>query len=192
MLSKSELSQAVANLINSGLTPVDAPNLPPEIRSEDVYPSLRPFFTDKAGKILHNRINNTIHQRNEISGHEGLVTFLAKLKLKKAIEQKHKHGYTRVIDIVNSIGLSTDGHNLAEATSKVITTINDLADKGYITAAMAPLSIIELHPSAWPENRYCVISYLAVTSAGQIWVDNNLQQFTFKEGGVPTNIKDLK
>ena len=191
MLLKEKISQAVADLINSGLTPSPAVN-PPEIKCEDVYPQLRKFFTDKAGKALHNKARDLIHQRDELAGHEGLVKFLAKLNIKQAVIELPKHGYTRVIDIVNFIGLSTNEQQLPEAVSKVISTINDLADKDFITAAMSPISIIELHPSAWPENRYIVVSYLAINRVGQVWVDNNLQQITFKEGGMPTNVKDLK
>lgn len=192
MLLKKELSQAVANLINNGLTPTPLINQPQEIKSEDVYPSLRMFFTDEAAKVLHNRIHTMIHQRNEVHGHEELVRILSKLNIKISQETKSKHGIVRVIDLVNFIGLSSSEHQLSEAVSKVISTINDLASRGFITAAMAPLSIIELHPSAGEDNRFIVVSYVAINSTGQIWVDNNLQQIIFKECSVPTNIKDIK
>jgi hypothetical protein len=188
MPSKKELSQAVANLISSGFSTVPDQ---PHIKCEDIYPSLRPYFTDKAAKALYQKTNHMLHQRNELVGHEGLVGLLAKLNIKKAKQDLSKHGYIRVIDMVNFLGLRADQQGIAEAASKVILAINDLAERGYITAAMAPLSIIELDPSAGPD-RFLVVSYLAIKQAGQMWVDTNLQDLTFKEGGMPNDVKDVK
>lgn len=185
MLLRSEVRPVVQKLISSGLLR-QIPNSP-ELFSENIYPYLRFLFTDKAGTALHNKVHHTVHQRNEVAGHEGLVGFLSKLNIKSAtvsIQAGH-HGYKRVIDMVNYFGGSAREDNLDLALTSVINTINDLAERGYITGAMAPLSIIRLARPDIYENYYCVVSYVAINSAGQVYVDNNLQHIAFKEGNCP-------
>lgn len=185
MLSRSEVRPVVQKLISSGLLR-QIPNSP-ELFSENIYPYLRFLFTDKAGAALHKKINSTIHQRNEVVGHEGLVGFLSKLNIKSAkasIEAGH-HGYKRVIDMVNYFGGSAREDNLDLALTTVINAVNDLAERGYITGAMAPLSIIRLARPDTYENYYCVVSYVAINNTGQVYVDKNLQHVALKEGDCP-------
>lgn len=192
MLSRNDLKPVVQKLIDSGFSFVQHDDAHGVLNSNNIYPVLRPFFTKRAGKILHVKVRNLIHSRNEECGHEGVASLLHKLQIKAATVklESGQIGWHRVMDMVNFFGLTADEHNVDAAIAKTINTINDLAERGYITGAMAPLSIIQLQTTDFFSKSYCIVSYLAVNSAGQLYVDSNLQDMIFKEGGTPLAFKD--
>lgn len=186
MLSRNDLSPAIKSLLSRGF--VDLPNnSSTEFLCSNAYFYLRSFFTDRAGKVLHNRIDNCIHQRWEVFGHIGLMRFIETLGIKSA---KNKYGSTRVLDMVNFMGFCATEENLDLAFANLINIINDLAERDYIIGAMLPLSIMELARLRLDEPRkFCVITYIAIKSGkSQQWVDANLSHVTFKEGCVPTEV----
>jgi hypothetical protein len=97
---------------------------------------MRPLFTVKAGKALHNKIHNLVHQRDENHGGPVVLTeFLAKLGHKSA-KKALTNGtisYRRVIDLVMFMGSTCSQSTVIEGAKKIASAINDLAEKGYIT-----------------------------------------------------------
>jgi hypothetical protein len=153
----------------------------------------RGLFTDKAGKILHNRIHNTVHQRNEQRGHIGLFEFLSRLNVvsaKTAIDEG-KVGWKRVMDMTIAIGLSCNKTSMSMAIAKVAHTVNDLADKDHITGSMMPLSIIRLDKMIDNERQYIVASYVSLKTTGETYVEQNLKKLVIGEGSMPNSIEDV-
>ncbi len=164
------------------------------IRQTNIYPSMRRYFTDKAAKALHKKCPTMLNQRNEEVGHSGLAELLSKFDIKSAREalDSGTMGYKRVVDCVMFLGSACSREELGLSAEKLIVTINDLADKGYITGAMAPLSIIELAEVVPADIRYAMISYVAITEKGQKYAESVHADRFFKEGGMPTKVGDQK
>lgn len=187
MLSRNDLSPAVKALIKNNLCQLPSMGNDDIMHTSNAYFYMRPFFADKTAKVLHNKVYSLVHQRNEELGHEGLLRFIQTLGIKSA---DNKYGYKRVADLVNFFGFSATEDNLDLAMANLINTIDDLAERDYITGAMAPLSIIELAPQFGKPRTFCIVSYIAIKyGAPQTWVDNNLKHVTFKEGSIPNEAK---
>jgi hypothetical protein len=158
---------------------------------EEIYPTFRPLFTDKAAQALHTKVNNMIHQRDVMHGPVPVTEFLAKLRIKsaKGALDRGDIGYRRVCDPVVFLGSRSHVTEIGSAIAKVAETVNHLADKGYITGALTPLSIIELTcPDV--DQKYLIVSYVAVTQAGKVYIDQNLKHMNFEEGGTPLSVKE--
>lgn len=191
---QQRISQAVSDLISDGLTGTQIAYSYPSILESNIYPQMRPFFTDKAGKVLHNKINNLIHQRMVPVGHEGVASLLSKLNIKSATEALATGlaGWQRALDIVVYIGSACNREELGLAAEKVIRAINELAEKGYITGAMLPLSIIQLSEQAPEDSRYLIVSYVALTSVGQKYAQHSMPDMLFTECGIPKKVGEQK
>ena len=186
MSSLPSLNQAIQNLVNS------SPTVPNTLDNEvvNIYPEMRPLFNDKAGKALHNKVHNLINQRTEVTGHVGLAELLSKLRIKKATHalQNGIIGERRVLDMVLFLGITCYEDEIYLGVDKVATAINDLAEKGYVTGALMPLSIMKLVSPQSMKIDHLVLSYIAVTSTGQKYLEATYPGLLFTEGGIPKRV----
>jgi hypothetical protein len=53
-----------------------------------------------------------------------------------------------------------------------------------------PLSVISLDASLPEDSRFVVVSYIAVTDAGQKYLETNHTSLFFPEGGMPKKVGD--
>ena len=63
----------------------------------------------------------------------------------------------------------------------MVTTVNDLATRGHVTAALQPLMLVRLHPLPDMSRNFIVVSYIAIDEAGMRYVDS-VGNIVFSEG----------
>jgi len=183
---QSQLNQAVQNLINSGV-PSNTSLIQPNFLVEDIYPTMRPHFTDVAAKALHNRSPHLFHQYNEEVGHAGLAGLLSKLKImsaQRAIDEGLV-GWKRSGAICVYLGYTCERKDLDACLKKIIEAVNDLGSKKYIKASLVPLSIMKKHTAPYLEGSYIVFSYIHLTNDGVDYAKVNFSDLLFEEGGSP-------
>lgn len=155
---------------------------------------MRPMFTDKAAKALHIKVIHLLNQRNEMRGHLGLAALLSLLNIMSAKEaiDSGKIGWQRICDLVTYFGSACSEDNLSLGIQKVVDTLNDLADKDHVTGAMCPLSIITLDIAVGIDRQHAVVSYVALTDAGQKYAKLIHPDMLLKEGEVPMKVGDQR
>lgn len=162
----------------------------PQFQMDNIYPTFEKYFNANVKKAFAVKSTQLVHQRNRLIMNEGLADLLRKLGLKSC---KDIQGgiYIRECDLVCFCASRTDKATIYKGVEKVIATINHLADKGFVTATMIELGVIRFMPVAPRiDPEYCVISYVALTTTGQAYVDANMPKMFIKEGGMPERFED--
>lgn len=182
---QSGVSQAVADLIKSGNADNEPTTLSvPEFKIDDIYPIFEKYFNQKAQVVMGVKASHLVHQRNIFIAPMGFVVLLKKLGLKSVRDFADADLYIRHADMVHFCVSRADRANLQQAVIKVVKTINELANKGYITACMTKLSVVALAKFGMDRD-YAVISYVALTQQGHDYVEQNMPKMFIKEGGYP-------
>jgi hypothetical protein len=162
----------------------------PQFQKDDIYPTFKKYFNANAQKAFAVKAHQLVHQRNRMIINDGLGDLLRKLDLKSCKDIKGGI-YIRECDLVFFCGSRTDKATIYRGVEKVIATVNHLADQGFITAVMVELSVIRFQPVAPRiEPEYCVISYIALNGAGQVYAKTMLPKMFIEEGGVPERFED--
>jgi hypothetical protein len=186
---KKLISQAVQDLVNS--PPVVA--VQPVIHCDDIYPTLRPYFTAEAAKALHNKSLNQLHQYNDEVGHLGLAELLSKLKIKsakKAIDSGLA-GYVRRAVVCSYFGGACEYRNVGRVAMKLINMINDLASKNFIKATLSPLSIIKLAiGNPYDKQKYVLVSYIHLLPEADQYVKDHYSDLSIQESEMPREFGD--
>jgi hypothetical protein len=155
----------------------------PGAKSDNVYPIFKHYFNAEAQKVMDIKANGMYHQRERIIITPGLGSLLNKLGLKSCRDAQNGV-YLRELDSVCFCASMADRLNVHKAVENVIKTVNNLASRGYITATMVELSVVHLNVDK-PEPDYAVLSYVALTKAGQVYVTQNMPKMFVREGEVP-------
>ncbi len=166
-----------------------------EIESFDLYDLFKHKLTKEAQQAIECvTTHSLLHERNEELTDLGeFFDFLAKTGnqgVKKSnVKGKYYGGYIRVLDKVMFIGKTATVNKLETAVDKVCNGLNKLANKGYITATLAPLHGIKLQRISKREKpKIIVVSYVAVTEAGEKYMKEKLKGLTFEEGRLPKKV----
>jgi hypothetical protein len=190
----SAITQAIGNLIKSGNADNEPQTLttPGQITVIDVYPQLQHLFNKNAQKTLNNKIFNMIHQYNELTDEVEtrgkLMSLLYKLKIESV---EDKLSYVRKCDVVFFFGSTVDSKDkLPLALDKVINALNKVADLGYTKGTMLPLGVVKLDFLDPCTDKWVVISYVTLTDVGKKYVDQNMPNMLFEEGGIPHNLEN--
>lgn len=157
---------------------------------------MRQYFSDEAGKVLHNKVGSLLYQTNEQVGHEGLARLLAKLKIKSAqvAIDTNKAGLIRTMYMCFYFGGSCERKNTHIVINELIDMMNDLASKQFIKATLAPLSIMKMAKPVNPfePQKYIVVSYIHLTPAGEQYAKSTYPKLWFLEGEVPNEFGDIE
>jgi hypothetical protein len=185
----SGISEALHDLIKSG----NADNEPAVLSREtfvtiDIFPHFAHLFTPKALETLNNQTNSVLHQYNEVvkDPPNNLKSLLTKLGLKSTID---KVDWVRKADLVHFFGSTAKEEDLAKAIEKVILAVNEVADKGFTKVSLLKLSVIPFAAQPDMEREFAVVSYISLDKAGEEYVENNLKNMVFPEGGVPVKVE---
>jgi hypothetical protein len=190
---RSDVVQAIGDLIRSGNA--ESTNMVtsvPGLKTDDIYPIFKKYFTSEAQQALETKTTSLIHQRNVLTINGGLAFLLNKIGLKSCSEFDKMDCYRREVDMVRYCARRATRTNIHKAVESVIVTINDLASRGYITATLMPLSVVALAPTDNFESHYVVISYIALTKASDQYVADNLSHMFVDEGAMPLSIEETK
>lgn len=180
---RSDMVQALSDLIKSGDADTEGTitHTIPGFKVDNVYPIFKHYFNQEAQKAFATKAMSLIHQREIVVITPGLGNLLKKLGLKSC--QNLGDGYSRrELDMVSFCASMADRANVHKSVEKVITAVNDLAARGYITASLMELGVLALAPVDKPEPDYVVISYVALTQAGQAYVKQNMPKMFVDEG----------
>ena len=188
---RSDVVQAIGDLIRSGNAETDRPSYTvPGFQTDDIYPIIKKYLNTDAQVALDTKALGMIHQRNILIAQMGFVVLLKKLGLKSCKDWYDGDLYKREFDRVRFCVSRSDKATIPKAVDKVVAAINDLASRGYITAALLPMSVMVLNRHENFEPEYTVLSYIALTTEGSDYVKNNMPKMFVDEGEMPERFEN--
>ena len=188
----SEIAQAISALIRSGRVDNQPTYSIPGFKTVDIYPIFEHAFTEKAKLTLTTKTNNLVYQYNNKVPSAHVLVLLSKLNLKTCAMYKGVVAddmYVRAFDLVHFVASRATKDKLPKAIEKVISVINDVAEKDFTKASMLQLSVIELMETSSLELEYVVISYITLTDKGSKYVEQHMPDMFVKEGEIPARIE---
>lgn len=162
---------------------------------EDLFPAIQPRLTPKAIRALNHKTQNLLYQWNEPSDPRvTLVEFLFKLKLKSAKEalESGKFNWVRQAAPVDFFGFVVYEDEIEAGIDKLCSFINDLAERKYILATLAPFGKLPLYSNPTELKRYVLFSYFCVDPKGTTYVKTTYPSLSFSEGALPNKLEDIK
>jgi hypothetical protein len=187
-MQSDAIHRAVGDLIKNGNT-IGHSN--PSFRTDNIYPIFKKYFNDDAQRVFSIKTQNLIHQRDRVLLTADLATLLKKLNLKSCKDFVDGQAFIkREIDKVCFCASRSDRATIYRAVERVIIAINDLARRGYLTASMVELSVMALAAAEKPEPEFIVLSYVAVTNAGEQYITQHMPKMFVSEGGMPERFED--
>ena len=131
---------------------------------ENIYLPFKSLFSKAAQKALSIKAMSTIHQRK--------IHYINSLK-------------TIALDRVTFFGKKCDEDSILPAVQKLAIEINELASKGFVTAALCPLIYLKLASEPHELSKYLVLSYIAISDEGREYLAKEKKFSVFEEGALP-------
>lgn len=151
-------------------------------QTEDLFVPNITMFSIPAIKILMHKCAGTLHEWNEEAG----------------VGPDGEMQYVRKVVPVSFLGLRTRESAVNEVAEIMACKISELADKGFILAALAPLISVKLARTPVVvasgqtidntldgETQVCIMSYLAITDEGVEYAKERWPHLFVQTGGVP-------
>ena len=188
------IAAAVKDMMDSGSQVYDPKNPnAPKINAHNLYDLFKHKLTQEARKALEVKTTSLIHQRNEeVPDLNPFLKFLEKTGnagVTDRVKSQYSGGYRRIVDKVIFLGKITTIGRLNIAVDRVCNGLNRLAEKGYITASLAPLiGITLMRTSKRQKPKIIVTSHFAITAEGEKYVNEKMKKDVFQEGGIPSKI----
>lgn len=193
-VTNKTIKDAMAEMMADGMKEFDPKNQP-EMKTIDLYDMFKHKLTPKARQAIESvKVCQLGHERMQLKV-EGISDFFILLRktgnraVTDDIIDKYSDQYEPKLDLVKYIGRTATLNKLEVAVDRVCNSLNKLAKRGYITGALTPLMGIKLHRiSKREKQKICVVSYVAITTAGQEYMKEKMKGCTFEEGGYPKKV----
>ena len=195
-IKNKNIAQAINDLMSGADTsPIFTPgdHNSPQIEAYNLYDLFKDKLIPEAQKAMENKIVNLIHQRNEerpdLKGFFDLLHKTGNQGVDVNTVHMYSGGHRRVIDRVVFLGRVATVNKIEAAVEKVCSGLNRLAKRGYITGALSPLIGIKLQ-RIYPKekSKIIVVSYVALTTIGEHYLNTKMKGHSFPEGGMPKRI----
>lgn len=140
---------------------------------QDAYLALNHLFNQAAKRAYENQVKQLVNPR--------------KLKVVRTTKLE-------VFDRVRFFGVVASGERkIFDAAREVANSINELANKGYITGALCRLSIMRLATEPHELDKFIIMSYPCLSPEGYEHVQNSNYTLDFEgaNGTMPINLEDI-